>query len=163
MKLQRSRERFSARPARLRLALAGVKDRQDDRKHSGFDNDVLGLKAELAFGRWANLYPDLDTTLERGKRPDFILPDGRRVDVKGTRSNDPKLRCRQYEVPQHKADIYVLGVVEDDTVTLIGWCGHADIARAPIERLYSEVHSIPHSGLVSLAELLPERFIPFLS
>lgn len=79
--------------------------------------ELVGLYAELAFAKWANVYPDLTTHLRHGTADAYL--GERSVDVKGTRNpmGDLYVDMRQDKTP----DIYVLVHVDYATCTLLGW------------------------------------------
>jgi len=47
--------------------------------------DLEGVAAEIAFAKYANVYPDLDVDCDEYLTHDAVLHDGKRVDVKSTR------------------------------------------------------------------------------
>lgn len=77
--------------------------------------DVVGLKGELAFAKWANVYPDLSIHLRSGSFD--ATWNGWSVDVKSTRNPNGPLWLDERKRP----DVYVLAVVREEDVTLVGW------------------------------------------
>lgn len=65
-----------------------------------------GHGAELAYGKWANLYPPLELGPDRY---DFMLPDGRTVDVKVTSYPKGRLAVEQ-KLVFSCVDLYALMV-----------------------------------------------------
>ena len=65
---------------------------------------------------------------------DFLLPDGRKVDVKATAAKGASYLQRPEYMPC-KADLYVMFfIVGDDYARLGGWCGRGDLLAAPIRK-----------------------------
>jgi len=86
-------------------------------KQDPITTELVGLYAELAFSRWANVAADLSTHLRRGSYDATYL--GYTVDVKGTRSKTSPLYLDTR--PDKRPDIYVLVQVEYATCTFVGW------------------------------------------
>ncbi|MFZ9747827.1 MAG: hypothetical protein ACO3G4_14475 [Opitutaceae bacterium] len=88
--------------------------------------ELVGTFGEIAFARWANVYPDMTTHLRAGS------PDARfgplTVDVKTTRRVDaPRwtVDCRADKC----FDVYVFAAADWATVTLLGWITRTEALR----------------------------------
>lgn len=98
--------------------------------------ELVGIYGELAFARWANVFPDLSVHLRAGSFDAHWL--GWSVDVKSTRKATGPLWIDERKQP----DVYVLAVVDGTTVRLVGWIpageAHAEPrAQVPQEELYA--------------------------
>jgi hypothetical protein len=114
--------------------------------------EVVGVKAELAFCRWANVYPDLSVHLRAGSFDARWL--GWNVDVKGTRNPDGPLYvdARQGKTP----DVYVLAHVGELEVTLCGWLDQRTAMLAtPTETKTGVARIIPQRDLRAM-DVLPK-------
>ena len=90
--------------------------------------DRDGIIAEMAFGKQFNLYPDL-STYPRKSGADLITKTGLKVDVKATRYKTGRLLIH-VDKPVTEVDIYVLGIVDGDTVDFIGYVRSEDAIQA---------------------------------
>lgn len=91
--------------------------------------EVVGLCGELAFCRWANVYPDLSVHLRAGSFD--ARWRGWAVDVKSTRNPEGPLYLDARKCP----DVYVLAHVDATRVTLVGWIPGPEAHRKGLERL----------------------------
>ena len=85
---------------------------------SDYQTDLDGLVAEFAFCKWKNVWPDLSISPRSGGA-DCVV-DGRTVDVKATRRQDGRLLAVTSKNAD-EAEIYVLAIVRDNSVTFAGW------------------------------------------
>jgi hypothetical protein len=97
--------------------------------------ELVGIYGEVAFARWANVFPDLSVHLRAGSFDATWL--GWSVDVKSSRNASGPLWVDSRKRP----DVYVLALVEGTTVTLAGWmpAGEAHAtprAQVPQDELY---------------------------
>lgn len=87
-------------------------------------NETIGVMAELAFCKWANLYPNLDVVNQKGT-PDLIY-QGWKCDIKATDRADGQLI-----VPHRKkkgaSDVYILGIIHGNSVDFVGYATEAEI------------------------------------
>ena len=92
------------------------------------DTEVLGLKAELAFCRYYNICPDLTTHARCGGHDAHMEYNGRlySFDIKATNRPGGMLLATVKKA-QEPADAYILAVVRDDIVRLIGWALGRDL------------------------------------
>ncbi len=96
----------------------GVKDQQmGDQDPIEIDRD--GILAEMAFGKAFNLWPDLSITPRHGGA-DLVGKNGKRIDVKATRYKSGRLLIHAGK-EQGDVDVYVLAIVEKNTVRLVGY------------------------------------------
>ena len=88
--------------AEQRLAKFVAKERHRHNRLNGITNrrmgpqsdeqtDLEGVAAEIAFAKYANVYPDLDVDCDEYLTHDAVLHDGTRVDVKSTRYPNGRL------------------------------------------------------------------------
>ena len=71
-----------------------------------YEIDLKGFSAELAWAKYANLYPDFSISPRRGT-PDFYYSDGKSGDVKYTAMKQPKLLVKEHKI-NDPCDLYVL-------------------------------------------------------
>ena len=83
-----------------------------------FDLDFIGAVAEVAFGKWKNIFPDLSINPRKGSFD--ALVSGKRVDIKATRRENGRLLATTGK-EQNAADLYVLAVVDGATVDFVGY------------------------------------------
>jgi len=93
------------------------------------DYEKVGLSGEVAFWHLTGVRPDFTDRPKGDKGIDFVLDDGRTVDVKTAR----KAFNLIHEVGKPFADIYVLAQYNDGTMkaTLIGWEYGKTLSKAP--------------------------------
>jgi len=133
--------------ASLRQAVnreAGVQNRKAGAQDV-MTTELVGLYGELAFARWANLYPDLRVHLRAGSAD--AMWRGCRVDVKGTRTVNGHLWVDERSVQKGNADVYVLAHVNYATVTLVGWCYAHDIPRVGVALPIRKTYRVPPDAL----------------
>ena len=87
--------------------------------------ELVGIYGELAFARWANVFPDLSVHLRAGGCDATWL--GWAVDVKSSRRAGAPLWVDSRKRP----DVYVLALVEGTTVTLAGWMPASEAHATP--------------------------------
>ena len=87
--------------------------------------ELVGIYGELAFARYANVFPDLSVHLRAGSFDATWL--GWSVDVKSSRSASGPLWVDSRKRP----DVYVLALVEGTTVTLAGWMPAGEAHATP--------------------------------
>lgn len=92
-------------------------------KQDPITTEQVGVYGELAFAKWANVYPDLTTHLRKGSADATFR--GWTVDVKAIRNpaGDLWVDAR----PDKLADLYVLVNVNYATCDLLGWCWSGEI------------------------------------
>jgi hypothetical protein len=95
----------------------GVKDAKLG-KQDGTKGDIQGFKAEYAFAKFKNVFPDFGLSVRSGSC-DGVTHKGNRYDVKSTERRDGNLLATLKVNPD--VDIYVLAVVQYNLVHLIGW------------------------------------------
>lgn len=86
--------------------------------------ETIGVMAELAFCKWANLYPNLDV-VNQSSTPDLIY-QGWKCDIKATDRADGQLI-----VPVRKkkgaSDVYILGIIHGNSVDFSGYATEDEI------------------------------------
>jgi hypothetical protein len=85
---------------------------------SDYQTDIDGIVAELAFCKWQNVFPELTISPRSGGADCMVA--GKSVDVKATRRTNGRLLATLKKAVED-ADIYVLAIVADNTVTFPGW------------------------------------------
>lgn len=95
---------------------AGVEDKKVANL-PGLTIDEDGMIAEYAFCKHFNIFPDIVPGPRSGSY-DCLL-NGRRVDVKSTRHKNGRLLATLKDNPD--VDVYVLGIVDGNTVTFPGY------------------------------------------
>ena len=85
---------------------------------------TLGFTAEYAFSNQFNLHLDIISNLERDSF-DFISKDGATIDIKST-----DLWSGNLVVPKLMHDVYVLAIVDGNTVDLVGYATKEMILEA---------------------------------
>lgn len=85
--------------------------------------EQVGLYGELAFAKWANVYPDLTTHIRTGSAD--AVYKGWTVDVKSTRNlhGDLYVDARREKL----ADLYVLVHVNYASCELLGWLWSSEV------------------------------------
>jgi hypothetical protein len=111
--------------------MAGVNDRKIGYQN-GIDIDVLGACAELAFCKFANVYPDLSISIRKGTC-DLELKNGMKVDVKATTYPQGMLLAESTKAGlKNAADIYVLMINLCKTYRIwriAGWATANDLLK----------------------------------
>ena len=95
----------------------GVKDAKMG-VHDGTKGDIQGFKAEYAFAKFKNVFPDFGLSPRSGSC-DGTTHIGNRYDVKSTDRVDGNLLATLKVNPD--VDIYVLAIVQYNIVNLVGW------------------------------------------
>lgn len=116
------------------------------------DADLIGAKGEVAFRLIFLSWFDLGkpkTKYEEDAGWDFDMPDGRTVDVKSI--SDPK---NNLLVPKHvRAGTYVLTLVEDDWVTMLGWISGGRASTCGTIAKWGTHYLVPQDQLASFVSL----------
>lgn len=94
----------------------------------------LGFTAEYSFSKQFNLHLDIISNLEKDSF-DFISKDGATIDIKATDRKDGNL-----VVPKLMHDVYVLAIVDGNTVDFVGYAtkqmieeaGKKDLGNGPV-------------------------------
>jgi hypothetical protein len=87
-------------------------------KQNGIDADVQGFKAEYAFAKYNNLFPDFGLSPRSGS-PDGVTKNGARYDIKSTKHQHGNL-LSTLKVNKD-IDIYVLAYVNKNVIEFVGW------------------------------------------
>lgn len=105
---------------------AGVKDKLVWTEGNKLHIETIGVMAELAFCKWANIYPELDVKNQSGTTD--VIYKGVKCDLKATTRTDGKLlvsRTKNLE----SSDVYILGIVSGNTVNFAGYAHASDIMQ----------------------------------
>lgn len=131
---------------------AGVKDAKVG-SQDGSDADVMGLKAEYAFAKHFNTFPDLGLTPRSGSA-DGIL-NGHRYDIKSTTYKNGRLLATKKV--NADVDFYVLAIVTDNKVLFPGYAMKDDLINIKnIKDLgRGEGYCLEQSSLRKFSETLP--------
>ena len=92
---------------------------------NGSDADVLGFMGEYAFAKHFNVFPDCGLCPRSGSA-DGIL-QGYRYDIKATTYPNGRLLCTKKDNPD--VDMYVLVIVQEPLVKIIGYAFKADLRK----------------------------------
>lgn len=103
---------------------AGVVDRKIG-KQTGLEIDEDGMMAEFAFCKHFNIFPDLVPGPRSGSCDCIYM--GKRIDIKSTRYSNGKLLATTKDNPD--VDIYVLAVIDGNTVVFPGYARKDDLCR----------------------------------
>lgn len=127
----------------------GISDKQMG-KQDPIQIDWDGALAELACGKILNCYPDLSISPRKGG-VDLVSRTGKRIDVKATRYKDGKLAIHIDKNPE-EVDIYILAVVDGNTVHIKGYINSQDAIKAEnISDLgHGKSYVVPQSMLLPL-------------
>jgi hypothetical protein len=113
----------------------------------GVNADIQGFKAEYAFCKHFNLFPDFNVTPRNGSA-DGVTKKGTRYDIKSTdRKNGNLLSTLKVN---NDIDVYILAYIDNDTVEFIGWAKKTDLIREEnIKNLeYGNVYFLDRSKLI---------------
>jgi hypothetical protein len=86
--------------------------------HDGVKADIQGFKAEYAFAKCFNLFPDFGLSPRSGSA-DGVTRKGVRYDIKSTHHKTGNL-LSTLKINED-IDVYVLAYVADNIVELVGW------------------------------------------
>ena len=97
---------------------AGIKDKVVWKQESKLKIELLGIMAEVAFCKWANLYPDLDIKPQSGTTD--VVYQGWKCDIKATERTDGQLLVSQWK-KKESSDVYILGIIDGLSVDFVGY------------------------------------------
>jgi hypothetical protein len=86
--------------------------------HDGIEADIQGFKAEYAFAKHFNIFPDFGLSPRSGSF-DGVTKKGTRYDIKSTKYKTDNLLSTLKINPD--IDVYVLAYVNEETVDFVGW------------------------------------------
>ncbi len=95
-------------------------------KHSGEQGDIQGFKAEYAFAKANNLFPDFGLSPRSGSA-DGVTRNNNRYDIKSTHYKTGNL-LSTLKVNQD-IDIYVLAYVNQNIVEFVGWATKDELIK----------------------------------
>ena len=91
----------------------------------GLTIDEDGMMAEYAFCKQYNVFPMISPTPRSGSYD--CVYNGKRVDIKSTRYKDGRLLATLKDNPD--VDVYVLAIIDGNTVTFPGYATKAQLCR----------------------------------
>jgi hypothetical protein len=100
--------KFVAKARHRHNRITGISNRRMG-PQSDEQTDLEGIAAEIAFAKYSNVYPDLDTDGDTHPVYDAVLHDGKLVDVKATTYTTGRLIVAPWK-DVDAVDIYVLVV-----------------------------------------------------
>jgi hypothetical protein len=108
------------------LACAAAKLTDPHFSPDPFGDKVAGVTAEIAFAKWANVFPDL-TAPATAHSSDVVMGKDKdvRVDIKAVSHPDHRLIAPRWKQVD-SCDLYVLALVRGAEVTLLGWVPSGD-------------------------------------
>lgn len=117
----------------------------------GAEADVMGMKAEYAFAKAFNIFPDLSLKPRSGSADGLL--NGKCYDVKSTNYLDGMLLATRKVNPD--VDVYVLAIVKNRCVRLVGWASKEELIKEDnlIDLGYGKVYGLDQD---QLKELHPE-------
>jgi hypothetical protein len=98
---------------------SGVQDQMIDKKQGKFAIELQGLMGELAFAKWAKLYPNLDVK-PQSKTTDVVYK-GWKCDIKVTKHLEGRLIVSLTKT-KASSDVYILGIISGLSVDFVGYC-----------------------------------------
>ena len=113
---------------RMRSIIArssGVKDAKVG-THDGSKADVMGMKAEYAFAKQFNTFPDLGLTPRSGSADGKLK--GYAYDIKSTTYKNGRLLATKKSNPD--VDMYVLCIVDDSEVDIKGYAMKNELVQS---------------------------------
>ena len=115
---------------RMRSIIArssGVKDAKVG-THDGSEADVMGMKAEYAFAKQFNTFPDLGLTPRSGSADGKLK--GYAYDIKSTTYKNGRLLATKKSNPD--VDMYVLCIVDNSEVDIKGYAMKNELVQSSI-------------------------------
>jgi len=107
-----------------------------------------GFGAEVAFCKWANIYPDLTTSRTRQGGHDAVMASGMRVDVKWVSRDTDHLLVALWKREKRDVDAYVVVQGALPVYTVKGWCTYERIVRPEcITKFRTEVYALSQDRL----------------
>lgn len=93
---------------------------------NGIEADIQGFKAEYAFAKHINVFPDFGLSPRSGSF-DGITNKGARYDVKSTKYKTGNLLSTLKVNPN--VDVYVLAYVNNNVISFIGWAHKMELIK----------------------------------
>ena len=127
VKLQPDEVLICEQLGRMRSIIArssGVKDAKVGTQ-DGSEADVMGMKAEYAFAKQFNTFPDLGLTPRSGSADGKLK--GYAYDIKSTTYKSGRLLATKKENPD--VDMYVLCIVDNSEVDIKGYAMQKDLIQ----------------------------------
>lgn len=134
--------------------------RKDERDAPIIHNtDLVGVVAEAELAKLLGLPFQGDVGTRGDPGYDFILPDGRTLDVKGTERVNGNLIVPAMERKPLVADLYALAIVDTNkgTAEFVGYATQEMVRQAPVKEFnnnYGSGYFVHRSKLRPMKELL---------
>jgi hypothetical protein len=93
---------------------------------NGVDSDIQGFKAEYAFAKYINVFPDFGLSPRSGSC-DGVTQKGMRYDIKSTHHKNGNL-LSTLKVNKD-IDIYILAYICENIVEFVGWAYKAELIK----------------------------------
>ena len=94
--------------------------------HNGVDADIQGFKAEYAFAKKNNLFPDFGLSPRSGSY-DGITKNNTRYDIKSTHHKKGNL-LSTLKINKD-IDVYILAYVNENIIEFVGWANKEELIR----------------------------------
>ncbi len=120
---------FIGRMRSLIARSSNVKD-QKIGQQDGSNADIMGFKAEYAFAKYFNVFPDFGLTPRSGSYDGVLEKNGKkfRYDIKSTHIKKGHLLATLKVNPD--VDIYVLCIVDNSQIDIKGYAKKEDFIRS---------------------------------
>lgn len=130
---------------------AGVKVSSFVSKDKQVQMEVIGVMAEMAFCKWANLYCNLDVVNQSGTTD--VIYQGWKCDIKATDREDGQLIVPHWK-KKGASDVYILGITKGLSVDFVGFATEDDIINPnTVKDLgYGPTYCMKQSELTRFAE-----------
>ena len=103
---------------------AGIENKTYVSKDRQMRLETIGVMAEMAFCKWANLYCNLDVRPQAGTSD--LIYQGWKCDIKSTEIIDGQLIVPNWK-KKGASDVYILGITQDLSVNFVGFATEDDI------------------------------------
>lgn len=105
---------------------ANVQDKTIWKSQNKMKIETMGVMAEMAFCKWANLYFEMDLAPQSGTTD--VIYQGWKCDIKATERADGQLLVSQWK-KKESSDVYILGITDGLSVDFVGFATANDIIQ----------------------------------
>lgn len=105
---------------------ASVKDKTIWKSQDKMKIETMGIMAEMAFCKWANLYFDVSCGRQSGTTD--VIYQNWKCDIKATERKDGQLMVSQWK-KKESSDVYILGIIDGLSVDFVGFATSSDIIQ----------------------------------
>lgn len=105
---------------------ANVKDKAIWKSQNKMKIETMGVMAEMAFCKWANLYFPLDCAPQSGTTD--VIYQGWKCDIKATERADGQLLVSQWK-KKESSNVYILGITDGLSVDFVGFATADEIIQ----------------------------------